>query len=241
MNSFTIRVVLADDHPVILEGVRHRLEKSRTISVIDAAKNSTGIIATLDKLPCDVLMSDYVMPGGDYGDGLALFSLINQRYPNLKIVVLTMQENPAVVRRLMEMGVHCILSKSDSADHLMPAVHTAYSNGRYLSPRMATIAASIKPGVRGSAAGSPLTKRELEVVRFFVSGMLVTEIATLLHRSKKTISAQKTSAMVKLGIARDADLVRYGMESGLVPSIISPHNLTVADQDKNCSATVLSL
>ncbi|TDN69424.1 response regulator transcription factor [Paraburkholderia sp. BL10I2N1] len=232
MNSFTIRVVLADDHPVILEGVRHGLEKSCTISVIDAVKNSTALIATLDHHPCDVLVSDYVMPGGDYGDGLALFSLISQRYPNLKIVVLSMLESPAVVRSLLDMGIHCILSKADSVEHLTTAVHTAYSNGRYLSPRMATIAASIKPGVRGSAAGSPLTKRELEVVRFFVSGMSVTEIAALLHRSKKTISAQKTTAMVKLGIARDADLVRYGIESGLVSSTISPNNLTVVEGDK---------
>jgi two-component system capsular synthesis response regulator RcsB len=97
---------------------------------------------------------------------------------------------------------------------------------------MATIAASIKPGVRGSVAGSPLTKRELEVVRFFVSGMSVTEIAMLLHRSKKTISTQKSAAMIKLGVERDADLVRYGIESGLVSSTISPNRLADVEADK---------
>ncbi|EEA01198.1 two component transcriptional regulator, LuxR family [Burkholderia sp. H160] len=218
MTSSTIRVILADDHPVILEGVRYELERSSTISVVGTAKNSTELMAALTNSPCDVLVSDYVMPGGSYGDGLALFSAIHQRYPNVRLVVLSMMENPVVLRLLMQAGNCCIFSKADPISNLTIAVHAAYANGRYLSPRMATIANAIKSGTRGSTAGSPLTRRELEVVRFFVSGMSVTEIAELLRRSKKTISTQKSSAMLKLSIERDADLVRYGIESGLVSS-----------------------
>jgi two-component system, NarL family, captular synthesis response regulator RcsB len=216
MKSSMIRVMIADDHPVILEGVRGCLQRSHLISVIGSAENSTALIATLDQSPCDVLVSGYVMPGGRYGDGHTLFSLIGQRYPNLKTVVFSMMENPEVVRSLLELGIRCILSKADSIDHLAPAVYAARANGRYLSPRMASVAASIKPGLRGSAAGLPLTKRELEVVRFFVSGMSVSEIGEQLHRSRKTISTQKITAMAKLGIKGDADLVRYGIENGLV-------------------------
>jgi two-component system capsular synthesis response regulator RcsB len=234
MNPFTIRVVLADDHPVVLEGVQHDLVRSRTISVIDTARNSTELVAALENLSCDVLVSDYVMPGSDYGDGLALFSLIRQRYPNLKIVVLSMLENPVAVRSLIELGICCILSKSDSIDHLTPAVHAAYRNGRYLSPRVEKIAASMKRGLRGGSGGSELTKRELEVVRFFISGMSINEIAAQLHRSKKTISSQKSSAMLKLGLQRDADLVRYALESGLVFStsfVKPPADLALAAAD----------
>jgi two-component system capsular synthesis response regulator RcsB len=223
MNASMIRVMLADDQPVILEGVQRSLERSHMISVIGSAKNSTTLIPALDESPCDVLVSGYVMPGGRYGDGHALFSLISQRYPNLKIVVFSMMENAEIVRSLRELGIQCILSKTDSVDHLAPAIYAAYANGHYLSPRMAAIAASIKPGLRGSVAGSPLTKRELEVVRFFVSGMSVSEIGTQLHRSRKTISTQKIKAMIKLGIKGDADLVRYGIENGLV-SITTPRN-----------------
>jgi two-component system capsular synthesis response regulator RcsB len=218
MNPLTILVMLADDHPVILEGVRHDLAKHRTISVVGAARNSTELIAALDRLSCDVLVSDYAMPGGDYADGLILFSLIRQRYPNLKIVVFSEIENPVVLRALMDLGINCILNKCDTVDHLTMAIKAAYKNDRYLSPQIAKIATSITRGIRGSTGGSSLTKRELEVVRFFISGMLIDEIAAQLRRSKKTISTQKSSAMRKLGIERNADLVRYGIESGLVPS-----------------------
>ncbi|CAB3809811.1 Transcriptional regulatory protein RcsB [Paraburkholderia ultramafica] len=218
MNSSTIRIMLADHYPAILAGVRLELKKSGMISVIGTASNSTDLITALDCLPCDVLMTGYVMPGGDYGDGLALFSLIRQRYPNLKIVVLTMMEHPSVLHSIIGMGIRCIVSKSDPTDHLTLAVHAAYANRRYLSPRIERIVASTRRGRRGAVDGTPLTRRELDVVRLFVSGTSVGEIAEQLNRSKKTISSQKCTAMAKLGIARDSDLVRYGIESGLVLS-----------------------
>jgi two-component system capsular synthesis response regulator RcsB len=193
------------------------------ISVVATARNSTELMAALTNTPCDVLVSDYVMPGGTYGDGLALYAAIHQHYPDLRIVVLSMMENPAVLRLLMQRGNCCIFSKADPISNLTTAVHAAYGNVRYLSPRIAAISEAIKPGTRGSTAGSPLTRRELEVVRFFVSGLKVTEIAEVLRRSKKTISTQKCSAMLKLNIERDADLVRYGIESGLV-SFAEPVN-----------------
>ncbi|MGF6665561.1 two-component system capsular synthesis response regulator RcsB [Paraburkholderia atlantica] len=218
MTTSRIRVILADDHPVILEGVRYELERSSTISVVGTAKNSTELMAALTNSPCDVVVSDYVMPGGRYGDGLALFAAIRQHSPHVRVVVLSMMENPAVVRLLMQGGHCCIFSKADPISNLTIAVHAAYANGRYLSPRMAAISDTIKPGARGNTAGAALTRCELEVVRLFVSGMTVTEIGELLRRSKKTISTQKSTAMLKLSIERDADLVRYGIESGLVSS-----------------------
>src|ERR1700722_18634432 len=97
MNSFTILVTLADNHPVILDGVTHGLAKHRSISVVGAARNSTELIETLDRCSSDVVVSDYFMPGSDYGDGLILFSLIRQRYPNIKIVVFRVMDNPAAL------------------------------------------------------------------------------------------------------------------------------------------------
>jgi hypothetical protein len=102
--STTLRAVCVGPRPVPYantigisgQGVRPDLKKSSTISVIDAVKDSTAFSAALDHLPCDVVVSDYVIPRGDYGDGLPLFPLINRRYPNLKIVVLSMLEIPAV-------------------------------------------------------------------------------------------------------------------------------------------------
>jgi len=218
MASLTIRVLLADDHPAMLSGVEHELSVISTIQLMGSAHSSTELIALLDAKPCDVLVSDYAMPAGEYGDGIALFSLIQRRYPSVKLVVLTMLDNPAVLRALVTQGISCIVSKSDAVSHLVPAVHTAYSGGKYYSPRVDEIVQSIDWNRRGRGSTDVLSQRESEVVRLFASGLTINEIADRLCRSKKTISSQKSKAMEKLGIDRDVDLLRYAMENGMVSS-----------------------
>ncbi len=212
MKPLNLRVVVADDHPAVRAGIQHTLAVSTTISVTGAARDSTELMEMLSRHACEVLISDYSMPGGHFGDGITLFGLIRQRYPNLKIVVLTMLESPGIVHSLLNLGVPAILSKSDSLNHLLPAIHGAYANGRYLSPRISELASTLD---RGDYGIQMLTRRELEVVRLFVSGLTINEIAERLHRSKKTISTQKGTAMLKLGLERDVELLRYGIEAGL--------------------------
>ncbi|MCO5397570.1 response regulator transcription factor [Ralstonia soli] len=218
MNSILIRVAVADDHPAILFGVKHEFADNRSILVDGMARNSSELIDLLNRQRIDVLICDYAMPNGHYGDGIALFSLIQQRYPHVRIVVLTMIENPAILQTLMT-EVRCIVSKSDLTNHLSLAVHAAFANGRYASPAIEKILRTAEPSRRSAHGTSALTSRELEVVRLFVSGLTVNEIAARLHRSKKTISTQKNAAMRKLNIEREVDLVHYGIETGLVPSV----------------------
>ncbi|WP_233849254.1 response regulator transcription factor [Paraburkholderia sp. HD33-4] len=218
MDAFVIRVILADDHPVMLSGIAHEFSSVNTIQLVGTARNSTELIALLASTQCDVVVSDYAMPAGEYGDGIALFSLIKRRYPEIRIVVLTMLDNPAVVRALVTQGVTCIVSKSDAAGHLIPAVHAVHSGGKYYSPTINQIVQSIDWNRRGRGTSDVLSQRESEVVRLFASGLTVNEIAERLSRSKKTISTQKSKAMEKLGIEREVDLFRYALENGMVTS-----------------------
>jgi len=222
MKPFNLRVLIADDHPAVRIGIESTLRESQAVTVVGAARDSTEMMEMLKQHDCQILVSDYAMPGGLHGDGIALFALVRQRYPRLKIVVMTMLDNPGIIHSLLDIGVPCILNKADSVSHLLPAVHAAYASGRYLSPSMAEIAARTAPHRTDTQPHAMLSKRELEVVRMFVSGLTVTEIAERLHRSKKTISTQKGSAMAKLGILRDMDLVRYGMETGLMSTSAAP-------------------
>ncbi|MBC8752676.1 two-component system capsular synthesis response regulator RcsB [Paraburkholderia sp. WC7.3g] len=210
MDDFTIRVILADDHPAVVAGLLHTLKKHRTLDVVDTVGNSTELLAALGKQPCDVLVSDYAMPGGDYGDGITLFSFLRRRYPALRIVILTMIDNPGVIRSILKLGIECILSKADTTDHLLAAIHGAYANGRYFSPAISKIVWQLDIESAGSSSRA-LTKRESEVIRLFVSGLSVNEIAARLKRSKQTISAQKTSAMRKLGVETDTELIKYSI------------------------------
>lgn len=175
-----------------------------TIDVVAVVADTTTLIDTLDSTPCDVLVLDYVMPCGQYRDGQGLIALLHRRYPQLPIVTVTMLNSPPIFRALQHLSVQCIVSKSDAISHMVAAVHAAYSNGRYLSPTIAALLETADTG--GSGALSP---RESEIVRLFREGYKVAEIAEKLHRSKKTISAQKLAAMRKLGITRDADLIKY--------------------------------
>jgi len=226
MNGLEIRVVVADDHPGMIAGVRHELAQLNGIRLLATAADSTELMRLLATTPCDVVVSDYAMPTGEHGDGIALFGLMRRRYPHIQLVVLTMLDNPAVLHTLVSSGVTCIVSKSDAVAHLGPAIHAANQQGKYYSPTVDTVIRSIDWNVRSRNAEGVLSQRESEVVRLYASGLTVNEIAERLHRSKKTISSQKAKAMEKLSIERDVDLLRYAMENGLVgssaPVAVSP-------------------
>ena len=218
MGSYQIRVVLADDHPALLVGVQHGLSSVPTIRLTGTAGNSTELIALLDANVCDVLVSDYAMPDNVHGDGIALFSYLQRNYPDVKLVVLTMLDNAAVVGALVRRGIACIVSKSDAIDHLIPAVHAAATGGTYYSPSVEKVVRTLSAhsSARIVDQAPSLSSREIEVVRLYASGMTVNEIADKLSRSKKTISTQKARAMQKLGVEKDIDLLRYAMENGIV-------------------------
>ena len=207
---FNINVVLADDHPGMLAGVTHELSSVTTIVLKGQARNSTELMELLQSTPCDVLVSDYAMPAGDYGDGIALFELIGRRFPHIKLVVLTMLDTPAILLALDALGVRAVVSKSDAVSHLVPAIHAAYTGGTYHSPSVVNVLKAREE----QPATVELTKREAEVVRLFVSGLRVDDIAAQVRRSKKTISTQKARAMEKLGLTSDVELVKYGLEHG---------------------------
>ncbi len=175
----SIKLILADDHPILVAGVQYELAALRTLDIVGTASNSTEVVSLLDTRPCNILVTDYLMPGGDIGDGL---------------------------------NIKAVLNKADDITHLITAIHTVYAGSSYLSPSIQEIC------MRTDASNSTqkLSRRELEVIRLFVEGASINEIANQLNRTKQTISTQKSSAMRKLGIQRDADLFRYAYESGLV-------------------------
>ena len=210
MATTPIRVAIADDHPAVLIGIAHELASDSSIELIGTARDSTELIALLDANQCDVVITDYAMPGGAYGDGATLLSHIKRRYPKINVVVFTMMENPGLIQNMLAQGILDIVSKADSTRHLVQATEAAASDRSSLSPVIRTALAAV------SASGArPLSQREAEVLRMFVSGMTVNEIAARLNRSKQTISAQKIAAMKKLGIERDTDLYEYAINGGL--------------------------
>jgi two-component system capsular synthesis response regulator RcsB len=216
MQQQPIRVVVADDHPVILFGAEHALLKFPGIQVVARARQSTELIKALQTTQCDVLVTDLAMPGGQYGDGLPLIGYLRRNFPAVPIVVLTMLENAALLKRLGELGVIAVVHKSDDLSHIGLAVQHVRRNLEYMSPQVKLALESLRMNSGGKIDEVILSKRELEVVRLFVSGMTIKEISEKLNRSIKTISTQKNTAMRKLGLDRDSELFQYAQSNGLL-------------------------
>lgn len=209
-----ISLIIADDHPALITGVKHELADFHTISIVGTASNSTETFELLAKSHCDVLVTDYVMPGGEFGDGMTMLSFLRRRYPDLKIIVFTTIDNRAMVVEMVKIGAHAVLSKVDVIGHLISAIHAVYAGATYFSPKFRST--STIGSVAQIDPAQKLTRRETEVVRLYVSGVSINEIASQFNRSKQTISSQKTSAMRKLGIERDVELFRFAYETGLL-------------------------
>jgi len=208
-----INVAAADDHPAVLSGIARILSEFASIQLVGTARNSTEVVALLTRTPCDVLVTDYVMPGGEYGDGYSFLSFLRRRFPELKIVVFTMVDHPDLVSSLIRIGVYSVIHKSDDPRRLVGAVEAACAEGSTVRRNARRMAAADEPQSNSQIA--LLSGREIEVLRLYASGYSVTQIAEQLSRTKQTVSAQKNSAMRKMGIARDVDLFRIAYERKL--------------------------
>ncbi|GAB7126227.1 response regulator transcription factor [Silvimonas sp. JCM 19000] len=205
-----IRVILADDHPLAIGGAEAIISSSRHISIVATCNDPDQVFVELDKVSCDVLVTDYSMPGSSQGDGLSYLRFIARRYPATKIVLLTMIANPLSLTAAEKSGVSALVSKLDKLDVLIPAIDAAYVGKRYRSPAMQALFDKVESEARGNETITKvLSSRECEVMRMIVEGFTITEIAEKLHRSIKTISTQKRTAMHKLGVSKDADIYKF--------------------------------
>ncbi|AGK49726.1 bacterial regulatory s, luxR family protein [Burkholderia thailandensis MSMB121] len=221
MRSPPTKVVIADSQPVMISGLAYELQRDPNIQVVGTARSPGDLVDMLTRRECDVVISDYTMSSGceKYSDGIAMLSLIRRRHPGVGLVVFTAIDNPGVIRSLLSKHISCIFSKRDHADEMPAAVRAAKSEEAYLSPVIASIVRESKTDAPTSNRGLALTPRELEVVRLFVSGLTINEIAARLRRSKQTISSQKNNAMRKMSIKRNIDLIKYAVDTKLACSI----------------------
>lgn len=208
-----LRIVLADDHPIFLIGLRAVLERDERLTIVGEANSPQALCELLQQCACDLLVTDFMMPAEPQADGLRLIEQLRRHHPTLPIVVVTMLNNAGLFHAILELGVMGLLSKASLADELPEAIRQVRQQRRYVAQ---TIRQSLNlAGVDRVHSQDQLSPRELEVIRLLAGGLTVGEIAANLHRSKQTVSAQKVSAMRKLGLSNDAALFIYVQEHGL--------------------------
>lgn len=209
-----VHIVLADDHPIVSSGVRALLEQHPGLRVVAEATSPDELLRVLERTDCELVVTDFNMPGEQAADGLSLLQLIGRRWPERPIVVLTQMANPGVLGNISRLAnVRGVISKSDAMKELPTAVNAAVAGRSYLST---TVRKQIE-STQGDSADSvsALSRREAEVMRLFALGHTVSEIARQLNRSVKTVSSQKVEAMRKLGVKSDLEFYAYAREHGL--------------------------
>ncbi|MEH8184063.1 response regulator [Aeromonas allosaccharophila] len=210
----SFKIILADDHPLILTGIRSLIDQiTPHCEVIAEAYQVSELLKSLQQHHCDLLITDFSMPGDTRCDGLVMIQQLRRDYPNLPIIVLTQIQNSAILQSLIQVGVNGLILKKSVINELADAIRQILLGHRYIGPAVNMLLADA--GVSSQGNISPLTPKESEVVRLLASGMSVSEVADYLHRSVKTISTQKKSAMVRLGITSDSALFDYAKSSGL--------------------------
>lgn len=211
-----LRIALLDDHAVVRHGLVARLAAEQDIDVVGAYSTSRELIAGLLAAPADVLLLDYAL-GPDELDGVSLIRALRAKFPDCPILVLSTHHEPATVALALRVGARGFVGKGEEMAELVRALRKVVSGAVYLSAEMsyrvaeATTAFDAKGGDDGADAlllGAALSAREREVIRCYLAGMTVTEIAEKFKRSIKTISSQKTAAFRKLGVTSNNELFK---------------------------------
>lgn len=204
-----IRIVIADDHPVVRRGLRQLLEFEQGFEIVAEAGDVESARRYVRGHKPDVLVLDLNMPGGSALDAIPE---IRASSPEVAIVVLTMQDDPAYARAALGAGALGYVLKEAADTELVQAVRAAVAGERYLNPRLgAKVAAAPPPGPPDG-----LSEREAEVLRMIALGHTNAQIAKALYLSVRTVETHRAHIQQKLRLSDRAELVRYALEHGLV-------------------------
>lgn len=208
------RIVIADDHPIILLGAQIIVEKHSAGIIVGKADSSEQLDLILKDKPCELLLTDFSMPHSKC-DGIAMLKHVRELYPKLKIIVFTSLQNPAMILNILKIGVRGVVEKNAAHDELIIAIKTVMSDKIYISHyfRQCLANESILSPEKNPIK---LTSKELEIIRLLATGMTQLEIANKLFKSVKTVSCTKISAKNKLGITTDLQLYQFAKSTNLI-------------------------
>ncbi|HXJ91518.1 MAG TPA: response regulator transcription factor [Terriglobia bacterium] len=206
----TVRILLADDHEIVRQGLRSLLESRQGWSVIGEASNGTEAVEKAIELVPDVVVLDIGMPELN---GLEAIRRIRDALRQTEVLVLSVHDAEHVVRRALASGARAYLAKSDAGRDLVAAVEAALRHKTFLSPKISQSLGSASGD--GETSLAHLTTREREAAQLLAEGLGNKEIASRLDISVKTVETHRTNIMRKIGAHSLADIVRYAIRNGL--------------------------
>ena len=212
------RILLADDHALIRHGIKNIIKKNEQLVVVGEVSNGKQLMSFLEDSEVDLIILDITMP--DIG-GMEAIGLVKNKYPWIKILMLTMHKNKQYFYNAMTAGANGYLMKDDSDEELLVAITKVISGKSYISPYMADDFADDVINMYRNERRTPfqqMTKREKEILQLVVQGFTSKQMAEQLKLSQRTIDHHRSNLLRKFNRKNSVDLVSYAVRNGFVPS-----------------------
>ena len=208
-----IRILVADDHTVVRQGVKQIVSLAPDMRVTGEAVSGQEVLAKVLKDDYDIVLLDISMPGGS---GLDTLANIKARRPELPVLILTMHPEEQYAVRVLRLGASGYLTKEGASDELLTAIRKVAKGGKYISQTLAEeLASQIQNGVT-EKPHQKLSDREYQILCLVASGKKLNQIAEELSLGKKTVSTYRWRLMKKMGMKNNAELTRYAVHNQLV-------------------------
>jgi DNA-binding NarL/FixJ family response regulator len=212
-----VRILIADDHPIVRSGLRQIVEGDRGCQVVAEAATADETLSAAQRSACDVIVLDLGLPGAV---GLSVLKALRTTVPHVPVLILSTAPEDQFGTRAIRAGAAGYISKRSAADQLVTAIRIVASGGLYVSPAIGLRLAQdlLRPPARVGPDAFRLSDRELEVLRLLGAGMSGEGIAVHLSISAKTVSTYRRRLLTKLGLDSTAALIRYAIEQGILDS-----------------------
>ena len=208
-----IRVLIVDDHQVVLDGIQSMLDREEGIFVSGKAMSGPDAFEFLKYNPVNVALIDINMPGMD---GIELCKAIRKKYPDIKVLALTTFNEVSFITNMMKSGASGYLLKNTTKEELITAIKTIQKGEQFLAREVREKLISASLGEKGMSYIPKLTRREKEVLKLILEEFTTKEIAEKLFISTATVETHRLHLLNKLGVRNTAGLVKVAIEKGLV-------------------------
>ncbi len=211
-----IKVILADDHEVVREGIKAVIDKKgKDIEIIGEASNGKEVLKIAKNNPADVYLLDIAMP---ILNGIETTERLKKRYPKCKVVILSIYDDRSSVKKALQYGADAYLVKGTAAREIVQAIYEVYKDGYFLSPKVSKYLVNSFLGKTNHYGQKDnetnLTRREREILQLIAEGYTNKEMAINMDLSYFTVQAHRNNIMRKLDLHKQADLIRYALKEG---------------------------
>jgi DNA-binding NarL/FixJ family response regulator len=210
-----VRVVIADDHGLMVEGTKQALEKAGGFEVVAEASNGAQVLPLVRRLQPDLVLLDLRMP---QMDGLTCLTKIRQEFPEMKVAILSVSQDPEIIQTVLKRGANAYIVKTVDPEDLPAALRQAVDGKVFTA-----VGVSEEPGAL-AAKEAGLTERELVIVRAVARGLSNEAIAKELWVAEQTVKFHLTNVYRKLGVSNRTEAARYAFEQGLIDHDAPPHH-----------------